>query len=288
MSDRDSYYDKARDWAEDQQVRGARLTRTAWIIAGVAIAIALFEAVALAMLAPLKTVQPITLLVDRQTGYVQALDPLTTKRIGADAALTQSLLAQYVTAREEFDRATVANDYRHVALWSAGLARTQYLSFMPASNPLSPLQRVPMGAIVTARVKSVSPLAAGTALVRFDTVRQDRAGGQTAPQPWISVVRYRLSDGAMRFEDRLVNPLGFQVTSYRRDPEAVASAAVPNAAPVSVRPQPSAFRPTAMTAVVPERLPSAMTQIRVLPSAQVPMGSPLGVPRGAGLGAGQP
>ena len=35
----------------------------------------------LAMLAPLKTVQPITLLVDRQTGFVQALDPQSPQRV---------------------------------------------------------------------------------------------------------------------------------------------------------------------------------------------------------------
>lgn len=219
MTDTKEYFERARDWATDARIRDARLIRYAWIVAGVATAIALFEAVALAMLTPLKSVQPVALLVDRQTGYVQALDPLQPRRIGADAALTQSLLAQYVTSREGFDRATVSNDYRRVALWSAGPARAQYLSLMPASNPQSPLQRFPAGAVQTAHVKSVSKLSEGVALVRFDTQLQDRTGRNEPARPWVAIVRYRYSDAPMSFENRLVNPLGFQVTGYRRDAE---------------------------------------------------------------------
>ena len=43
------------------------------------------------LLMPLKTVEPYTLMVDRTTGYVQALKPLDPAKISPDAALTQSL-----------------------------------------------------------------------------------------------------------------------------------------------------------------------------------------------------
>jgi type IV secretion system protein VirB8 len=204
--------------------------------------IAVFEAVALAMLVPLKTVQPVTLLVDRHTGYVQALDPLEQKRLSANDALTQSFLAQYVTAREGFDRATVSSSYRRVALWSAGPARSTYLAEMPATNPASPFQQYPSGVLGLVRVKSISRLAKGTALVRFDTFRQDRNGGMTAPQPWISVVRYRYTDAPMALEDRLVNPMGFQVLTYRRDAEAPQSE-VEAVAPALLSPAGDAARP---------------------------------------------
>ena len=65
---------------------------------------------------PLKTVEPYTLLVDRQTGFVQALEPLEPERISADTALTQSFLVQYVIARESFDVDTLQANYRKVAL----------------------------------------------------------------------------------------------------------------------------------------------------------------------------
>lgn len=219
MTIRKEYFDRSESWAFSNQEATARSRRTAWTAAGVAAGIAVFEAVALAMLVPLKTVQPITLLVDRQTGYVQALDPLQPKRIAADEALTQSLLAQYVVAREGFDRATVSADYRRVALWSAGRARSTYLASMPATNPNSPLNHYRGGTVLAVQVKSVSKLGPNVALVRFDTQRQDQQGRVQASQPWVSVVRYRYVNAPMQFEDRLVNPLGFQVIGYRRDAE---------------------------------------------------------------------
>jgi hypothetical protein len=35
----------------------------------------------------------------------------------------------------------------------------------------------------------------------------------------VSVIRYRYSGEPMKLEDRFVNPLGFQVLRYRKDPE---------------------------------------------------------------------
>lgn len=272
MSDRRDYFDRAEGWATDTRALAARSRRTAWTISGIAVAIAAFQAVALAMLVPLKTVQPITLLVDRQTGYVQALDPLTPKRVAADEALTIAYLAQYIAAREGFDRATVAVDYRRVALWSTGRARNSYLAQMPATNPESPFQRYPGGTIVQATVKSVSRLSAVTALVRFDTQAQDTNGRIEAAQPWIALVRFRFTDAPMRFDDRLVNPLGFQVTGYRRDAEAPqapaalqpAIAATAGSASQSVVTTTTVFGPaSASTSTSARRLTSERRRTRV-------------------------
>ena len=301
MSKRSGYFAQACSWAEDTRALSARSRRIAWTVAGVACAVALFEAVAIALMLPLKTVQPVTLLVDRQTGFVQALNPLEPRRIGADAALTQSLLAQYVTARESFDRATIRADYRRVALWSAGRARSAYVAAMPASNPASPFQRYSTGTTVAARVKSVSRLQDGVALVRFETQEIDRTGRAERGRPWISVVRYRYSDAAMAFEDRLVNPLGFQVTGYRRDAEAppldelsgtanerrstFGTGPQVASAPTRPPPRPVAYvlerRSAALAShpAVPKpsrALTSVSTSRREVPIGNLPLGSPLG------------
>jgi type IV secretion system protein VirB8 len=282
MMEKSDYFERAQSWAVNAQVSAARSRRTAWTVAGVAGGIAMLEAVALAMLLPLKTVQPITLLVDRQTGFVQALDPVQPRRVGADEALTDAFLAQYVSAREGFDRATVSADYRRVALWSAGPARATYLADMPATNPSSPFQRYPGGTVVSVRVKSVSKLNDGTALVRFDTVRQDLTGSVSGGQPWVSVIRYRYVDAPMQLEDRLVNPLGFQVLSYRRDAEAPAPvaplanpagwSAAPPAPVQSIPSQPAALRTGALHLVQPA---SGAVERRSVPINNLPMGSPL-------------
>lgn len=220
--DRADYYARAASWAEERDA-GLRLSRRiAWLVAGIAAGIAMLEAVALALLVPLKTVVPYTLLVDRQTGYVQMLKGGSADPLVADQALTQSLLAQYVIAREGFDIASVRADYRKVALWSADRARSDYLTMMPAANPASPFQRLPRTSVVAVHVKSVSPIGPNTALVRFDTEQRDQGQVQGPRAPWAAVVRYRFSGAPMALEERLINPLGFQVVHYRRDQEAPA------------------------------------------------------------------
>lgn len=217
----DAYYAEAGSWAYDRQDAMHTSRRIAWIIAAVAVAVALFEAVALMLLTPLKRVEPYTLMVDRQTGFVQLLKPLNPELVTGDAALTQSFLVQYVIAREGFDIDSLDNDYRKVALWSAGTARSDYLTLMPASNPASPLATLPRSSVIDVQVRSVSTLSRDTALVRFETVRRDSGSQSGPPRAWVAVIRFRFSGDPMSAADRFVNPLGFQVVRYRRSAEAL-------------------------------------------------------------------
>ena len=217
----DAYYGQAESWAHDQQDALRASRKVAWIVASAAAVIAVCEAFALIALAPLKTVVPYTLLVDRHTGFVEALKPLDANTVAPDKALTQSFLVQYVIARESFDYDALQSNYRKTVLWSADPARSDYVSSVQYSNPGSPLARFPRTTVVETRVKSVSPLGAGAALVRFETQRRD-AGAQVQPaRAWVAVIRYRFSGEPMTREDRFVNPLGFQVVRYRRDAEAI-------------------------------------------------------------------
>ena len=243
----EDYYADASSWSEDRAAETAASRRTAWIVACVAGAIALLEAIALVLLVPLKTVVPYTLLVDRQTGYVEAVKPLERATIAPDAALTRSFLVQYVIEREGFDIDSLKDRYRKVALWSAGEARSGYIAGMQASNPASPLAALPRRALVQVQVRSVSSLGADTSLVRFTTTRTDPGAQAQTPQLWAAVVKYRFSGAAMSAEDRMINPLGFQVMRYRKDAETLPEAAPAPLAMVSVAPAP---RPPAIPAAV--------------------------------------
>jgi type IV secretion system protein VirB8 len=245
-ADLKSYFREARSWADDRQERVSRSQRIAWIIAGIATTVAALEAIALAGLAPLKTVVPMTVLVDRQTGHVTTLDPSQPSRLASDAALSKSMLAQYVTARESIDRSTIANDYRKVVLWSGEVARTSYLALMKPGSPANPLVRLPRQVSVQAKIKSVSMLENGQALVRYDLIQRNDSGGEASPAPFVSIIRYRYRDRPLAESDRFINPLGFEVLSYRRDPETVPVEPQPAAvSPVTVVSQDSSAPPTA-------------------------------------------
>ncbi|HUD90841.1 type IV secretion system protein [Sphingobium sp.] len=253
----DTYFEQARSWSEDRTDALRSSRRTAWIVAIVAVAVALLEALALVLLVPLKQVEPYTLMVDRQTGYVQALKPLEPQLLSSKAALTQSFLVQYVIGRESFDINGLQANYRKVALWSTGQARAAYLAQMPASNPRSPLVLYPRSSIVSVRVKSISTIGPNSALVRFDTVRQDAGRPAAAAQPWVTVVRYGYSNAPMSVEDRYVNPLGFQVQSYAVSAEALPPEPAPTPAAAPSASQMPAGVPSPGRVVIPAPRPQA-------------------------------
>lgn len=222
-ADRSAYYAEAATWAHDVHGSLRASRKVAWIVAGAAAAIAVLEAFALAGLVPLKSVEPYTILVDRQTGYAQVASSLEPGALSQDAAVTQAFLAQYVVARETFDLHDLQANYRKVSAWSQGSARSQYVQSMQAKNPNSPVNLNSRTTVVQTTIKSVSQIAPGSALVRFETERRD---GDLAGErrSYAAVVGFRYTGAPMRNEDRLHNPLGFQVTSYRRDSEDVGAA----------------------------------------------------------------
>lgn len=209
-------------WNDDPVERMRRSRRAALTIAAAAASVAALEAVALAAMAPLKTVVPYTIVVDRQSGYVETVRGLQPGPLPQDQALTQSALVQYVIARETFDATDLRENYRKVTLWSDGEARRQYRDSLDKANPASPLKLYPPQTVVSTTIKSVSLLGPGSALVRFDTLRHDAGAQGGERRDWTAVVGFRFTGAPMRMEDRFLDPLGFQVLSYRRDAETIA------------------------------------------------------------------
>lgn len=223
---RQAAYDQAASWASDihGSLRASR--RVAWIIAAAAVSVAVLEAVAIALMAPLKTVVPYTIVVDRQTGYVETARGLQTGPLTQNAAVTQAFVVQYVLARETFDATDLRENYRKVTLWSAGSARSQYQLGLDRKTPSSPLNLYPATTILSTQIKSVSLMSPTTALVRFDTLRRDSGAIMGEQRSYAAVMTFRYSGAPMKMDDRFLNPLGFQVLSYRRDAEATAAGTV--------------------------------------------------------------
>ena len=209
-------------WIDDPIARLERGRRLALTIAIVASGVAALEAVALATLVPLKSQTPYVITVDRQTGYAETARAVQPGPLTQDQAIAQSALVQYVIARETFDATDLRDTYRKTNLWSAGEAGRQYRETMQRANPASPLALYPPTTVVSTTVKSVSMLSQGGALVRFDTTRRDAGATGGERRAWTAVIGFRFTGAPLRMEDRFLNPLGFQVTSYRRDAESIA------------------------------------------------------------------
>jgi len=219
MSDREDYYAAARSWSEGQASVAARETRIAWRVAAGASIIALLLALALAFLVPLKTVQPYVLTVDRQTGAVETATTVQSGRLSQNEAVIQAQLAGYVIARETFDATDLAEKYRRVQIMSARPVAAAYVAQMAATNPESPLQSLNRGDTVSIKIRSVSLVSDNAALVRYTATRSAIGGGGAQPANFVSAISFGFNGRPLRQSDRYDNPLGFQVTRYRRDAE---------------------------------------------------------------------
>ncbi|MBI1198932.1 MAG: virB8 family protein [Phenylobacterium sp.] len=212
------YFDEARSWNADLVRAAERSRRLAWGAAAFASLVAVVAVGAVAALAPLKTVEPFVVRVDRATGAVDVMTALKSETpLTYDEAVTKHFVAQYVRAREGWLAPAAEANFRQVSIMSTPAEQQRWGDAFRPTNPQSP--QVALGPAGEAQVdiRAISFVADGVASVRFHrTVSQ---GARVAESDWIATVAYLYTKAPMAEGDRLKNPLGFQVTSYRADPE---------------------------------------------------------------------
>lgn len=228
------YFKEARSWDEDTTARIKRSEKRAWLVACAAIVLAVIEGFAIASMAPLKTVEPFVVRVDNNTGLVDVISVLAETdgevKQESQEALDKYWLGQYILYRERYQWDTRDYDRRIVGLLSASSIQQEYADYTdPKRNPSAPVAVLGQNAEVETAVKSISFINAGervndenrvTALVRYiKTVK--RPGEVNAVTHWGATVTFVYRNAAMKFEDRLKNPMGFQVIGYRNDQESM-------------------------------------------------------------------
>jgi type IV secretion system protein VirB8 len=242
------YYEAASSWAEDTHASLRKSRKTAWIIASVAVGVAGLQAIAMAFLLPLKQSVPYTITVDRETGYVQTARGVDLGPISESEAIAQSFAVQYVLARESFEASDYQDKFRKTLMWSQGAAETEYQREWDKANPVGIRNRVRPTTRIKVTVKSVTILGPRSAMVRFDTEQSEGPSSGGMRQPWVASITYSFSGKPISEQDRYMNPLGYQVATYRRDAETTQ--------PINVAPPPPP--PQAVIAPVPAT-PSSTT-----------------------------
>lgn len=214
------YFDDAKSWNADRLRAAERSRRLAWAAAGMASLVALAAVGAVAALTPLKTVEPYVVRVDRSTGAVDVVSALMGERpLRYEEAVTKHFLAQYVRAREGWLAPAAEANFRQVSIMSTPAEQQRWADAFRPANPQSPQLVYGKAGEALIAIRAISFVSDGVANVRFR--RTARFGPQTTDSDWIATVAFTYTDAPMAEGDRLRNPLGFQVTSYRADAEVV-------------------------------------------------------------------
>ncbi len=216
------HFSEAKSWDDDRVDHLHKSERRAWWVARLAAVIALLSVGAVVGLAPLKTVVPLVLRVDNNTGIVDVVSGLKAgKDAEYDEVVDKYFLAKYIRHREHYLPETRNHDRHVVGLMSSDGIRQQYAAFTdPRKNSGAPTNVYGDTAEVVVKIKNISPIKPGVAQVRYiKTVK--RAGQTSKPTHWVATIAFKYTNAKMKPEDRLISPLGFLATQYRNDPETI-------------------------------------------------------------------
>ncbi|MDH7791240.1 virB8 family protein [Ochrobactrum sp. AN78] len=214
-----SYFEKARRFDQDRLIQIERSNRIAWSIAIAASLVAAVSVFAIAGLTPLKTVEPFVVRVDNSTGIVDVVSALTSTAGTYDEAVTKYFAAKYVRAREGYVWSEAQENFRTIALLSVQAEQDRFAGHYRGSNPESP--QVTYGRAATAKISiaSISLINQNVVSVRY--MRTVTRGDDVRMTHWVATLTFSYANAPMTSTDRLVNPLGFVVSEYRSDREAI-------------------------------------------------------------------
>lgn len=214
---KEEYYKKGQTWENEIVANAIQSKNRAWIIASASIVLAVLCIFCLLLLLPLKTFEPYVITVDQHTGYTEVTKGLLAGNLTQDQAITEANLVKYLSLREQYNPAVLEKNYNAVILMSGESALKQYQELWSKSNPDNPSVKLQKKASIDIKIKSVSFINDRIASVRF--LKELRQNDRVTESHWNAVIEFQYSQKPMRMKERFSNPLGFQVVSYRVNPE---------------------------------------------------------------------
>jgi type IV secretion system protein VirB8 len=221
----EAYFTEAQGWDADRVALLRASARRAWGVAALSVLLAALGLVAVMLLSPLKSVEPYVIRVDNGTGIVDVV-PVYQGKDTLSEVIDRHLITTYVTARERYFYAVAEADYAQIGAMQSAPMNQSWLAAWDRNNAESPLNRYKDGTTVRVQVQAVTFLTRADgrkdlAQVRFLTGRRPAGSGAEVVTHWIATLEYHYTPPSQDDRQRALNPLGFRVTEYRREPELV-------------------------------------------------------------------
>lgn len=216
----------ANSWEQDRVAQSLASGRRGWMAAGIGgvLAVLGFAMGAFQSLRPPPAPYPV--VVDRTTGETSVVATLDAANVPVLAALDQHNVAVFVRARESYNFGLLQRDYDQVGRMTVPETWAPYgvqFAGERAMQTVIAAKEEHRVTIVSVRLTR-SPAAGkpGEAVATFDRQVRPAQGLIPTTTRYVSTVRYEYRPSAMKLPtDRIENPFGFVVTSYRADAELV-------------------------------------------------------------------
>jgi len=214
-----------------------RSERRAWLIASVALAMSIVLLSGYFYVLPLKEKVPYLVMADAYTGtstVARLVGDFNNNSITTSEAINRSNIAHFVLARESYDYALIRlRDWTTVYTMASPAVAAGYTHLHAATNPDSPYNLYGKSRAIRVSILSIQLLGSEHggpqgASVRFQRSVYDSGNASSRPlDSRIATLQFAYKANlAMDEKDRIENPLGFQVTSYRVDNDYAAAPSV--------------------------------------------------------------
>jgi type IV secretory pathway component VirB8 len=212
-------YEEAMSWDASRVLAQEKSEQRAWKLAWLSVLVTVLSWLALVLLIPLKQTQPYLIRVDSATGIPDIVTTLKEEDIGKEEATQKYFLADYVKSRETYDWNTLQVDYDKTRLYSTSAIAKEYAALFEGENALDKKYGAKVRA--TVKIQSVVPTSPTTGTVRFSKITKFVEGNSPGEETrWVATVAFSFNNPMkLKESERLTNPFGFQVVSYRVDPE---------------------------------------------------------------------
>lgn len=212
-------FDSSLSWEASKEEMFEKSERKAWMIAYVAVGVVVILAIAIMLMLPLKKDSPFVLRVDSVTGGVDVITHLNeSQKVEFEEVMDKYWLNKYVESRETYDWFTLQSDYEIVGLLSSQSVAEEYNTLWTGKDALD--KRYGKNVKVTTNINSIILSNPGIANVRFTKTIKNNDNNTTSSSKWIASIAYEYQTISLLSEiQRRINPFGFQVLSYRFDPE---------------------------------------------------------------------
>lgn len=196
--------------------------KRAYFISGVALLVAIISVIAVCLLTPLKSVEPYVIRVDNTTGMVDIITSVNEAEFSQNEALDKYFATMYVKAREGYYYDILQSDYELVQILSYPDVVNGYLRIYEGEKARDQVLKndfeVEIDIVsVTLGNSAGSPIAT----IRFNEITRKK-GEKIAISNKAKIVTlsYDYQPSSLTTEEeRIKNPLGFKVSTYRIDDE---------------------------------------------------------------------
>ncbi|NED69008.1 conjugative transfer protein [Streptomyces sp. SID10244] len=262
-----------------------RSERRAWWVATGSLLMSLALAGGYYYMLPLKEKVPFLVMADAYTGTATVARLSGTfqgETITSNEAINRSNVAQYVLARESYDSAVMGlRDWELVFVMSTDPVAQSMRVRYAGNNPQNPFVMYGRERAIRVKILSITPLGAEPngsfrgASVRIQRSLLDkRTGVATYLDNQLVTMRFGYNQNlALSEQDRILNPLAFQVTEYRVDNDYSRGVPVPDDGAMQAQAQQAAQAAQQAQGVYDPNNPAAATMID--PATGQPVAAPV-------------